>query len=430
MEDLCRTCSGKSDPETARNLFDTSSTLLKHIYTLTNMVLKDDVDFPRFICQQCQHDLQIAIDFRRVCLEAQELLQLKKKKVDDSGLEAWIEEEEDSLTTTSHITNHTQKSPSPTYHTEDELGVGQREADFLNGRQASATEQISVVLVEELDDKDSAVLDENQEVSNSVELQSIICESIIDNSEDFESIDICCSNCGLSFGSLEELRTHKYQLHDVSFDTRFVCDHCGEGFRSVSGLTRHCNVVNLPLTHKCVKCPLKFPNTILLECHEERCNAPVDARLVCHICGKQLASTSNLKNHLVRHMGTRSHKCSVCDASFAIASELTVHMKCHSLERPYTCRYDCGKTFRYCSARSIHERIHMDESKRPYRCEFCPKAFVTPSDCRSHQKYHTLSRNFSCEPCRMHFKLMRHYNLHIKSNTHKAVVMRVKAQKQ
>lgn len=137
---------------------------------------------------------------------------------------------------------------------------------------------------------------------------------------------------------------------------RFTCGHCGEGFRSASGLSRHCNVANLPLTHSCDNCPLKFPNAILLETHKERCNAPPDARLICHICGKQLANTSNLKNHLVRHMGTRSHKCSECDAAFALPSELNVHKKSHSSERPYACRYDCGKSFRYCSARSIHER--------------------------------------------------------------------------
>ncbi|KAH8313458.1 hypothetical protein KR067_006357 [Drosophila pandora] len=427
MEDMCRTCTGKSYPETAKNLFDTSSPLLNHIYTLTNIVLKDDVDFPRFICQQCQHDLQIAIDFRRVCLEAQEILELKKTKVDDSGLEAWIEEDDSLPAIPDKDTIEVQKSLI--YHTEDELGEEQSVVRFPNVRQTSTTEQISVVLLEQLDDKDNAVLDESLDVRNSDEIRSI-SESIIETSDDFEAVDISCSNCGVGFSSLEQLRTHKYQLHDVSFDTRFTCGHCGEGFRSASGLSRHCNVANLPLTHNCDNCPLKFPNAILLETHKERCNAPPDARLICHVCGKQLANTSNLKNHLVRHMGTRSHKCSECDAAFALPSELNVHMKSHSSERPYSCRYDCGKTFRYCSARSIHERIHMDESKRPYRCEFCPKAFVTPSDCRTHQKYHTLSRNHSCDPCRMRFKTIKHYNHHLKSNTHKTVVMRAKAKNQ
>lgn len=179
--------------------------------------LKDDVDFPRFICQQCQHDLQIAIDFRRVCLEAQELLELKKKKVDDSGLEAWIEEDDPSTAISDKDTNQAQRSPI--YHTADELGEEQRLARFSNERQTSATEQISVVLLEELDAKNNEDLDESLEVSNSAELQSIP-DSIIETCDDFETVDISCSNCGVGFSSLDELRTHKYQLHDVSFDTR------------------------------------------------------------------------------------------------------------------------------------------------------------------------------------------------------------------
>lgn len=179
--------------------------------------LKDDVDFPRFICQQCQHDLQIAIDFRRVCLEAQEILELKKTKVDDSGLEAWIEEDNSLPAIPDKDTVQVQKSLI--YHTEDELGEEKSVVRFSNERQTSATEQISVVLLEQMDDKDNAVLDESLDVSNSVEMCSIP-ESIIETSDDFEAVDISCSNCGVGFSSLEELRTHKYQLHDVSFHTR------------------------------------------------------------------------------------------------------------------------------------------------------------------------------------------------------------------
>jgi len=115
-------------------------------------------------------------------------------------------------------------------------------------------------------------------------------------------------------------------------------------------------MLDLPLTHTCTKCRQKSYNKILLEIHEERCQKPPAAEHVCHICGKRLTTSFNLKNHLVRHTGTRPHKCDQCDSSFAVAAELSSHRKTHTTERPYTCRYNCGKTFRFCSARSMHER--------------------------------------------------------------------------
>lgn len=35
-----------------------------------------------------------------------------------------------------------------------------------------------------------------------------------------ETTDYTCSNCGLAFDNAEELQTHKYQLHDVSPNTK------------------------------------------------------------------------------------------------------------------------------------------------------------------------------------------------------------------
>ncbi|KAH8346648.1 hypothetical protein KR084_007412 [Drosophila pseudotakahashii] len=427
MRYICRTCSRMADPAAAKNLFEpSSSSVLRQIETLTSLQLKEDDKLPRFMCQECQHDLQIAIDFRRVCIEAQELLELQLRQVEkeeeafESLAEQWLDDCPQDLTPL--LKDEYALDPEPHDGDIEEIELLAK-TEFRDEFQ----KEDSPLVVAELA-TDSQLSDENFDLllSPQPEPPSPQASEDIDNPD---SSSHTCSKCGLDFDNVDELTLHKYHLHDVPPNTKFVCDHCSEGFRSAAALTRHCNMLDLPKTHPCTKCSNKFHNQILLETHEERCQKPPDGHHVCHICGKRLTTAFNLKNHLVRHAGTRPHKCDQCDSSFAAAAELSSHRKTHTTERPYACRYDCGKTFRFCSARSMHERVHMDASKRIYQCEYCPKSYVTPSDCRAHQKYHNLGRDHKCDICRISFKTVKHYKSHLKSNAHKTLEARAKSTK-
>lgn len=51
---------------------------------------------------------------------------------------------------------------------------------------------------------------------------------------------------------------------------------------------------------------------------------------------------------------------------------------------PFQCM-DCGKSFRWSSRLTHHQRSHNNE--RPYRCNLCPKAFKGSSALLYHQRY-------------------------------------------
>ncbi|KAH8347360.1 hypothetical protein KR059_009832 [Drosophila kikkawai] len=401
MRDICRTCSQEADPGAASNLFEPSSaSLLVQIEDLTNILLQDGDNLPKLICQNCQLDLKIATHFRRVCIEAQEQLQhqLDRGKDEEEYEYPWIdspeeevvkEEAQDDIAESEYLT--------PEYVIVDAL-LGVPEPQLSN-------ETLEVIHVE------PAHSQENKSIGSP------------------DSPNHTCSNCGLGFDDAEELRMHKYQLHDVSPNTKFVCDHCDEGFRSAAAMSKHCQLFNLPCTHECDKCKAKFHNQILLDTHIEVCQKRDEAKHVCHICGKRLSSVFILKSHILRHSGARPHKCQQCDASFAVGSALKTHMKTHSSERSYVCRYNCGKSFRFSSARSTHERIHMDDSKRIHHCEYCPKSFVTPSACRAHQNLHNSARDYRCDTCLIGFRQLKHYQSHLKCNSHKVLEARAAAAK-
>ncbi|KAH8251623.1 hypothetical protein KR038_003056 [Drosophila bunnanda] len=425
MGGMCRTCSQEADPATANNLFDPpNASLLVQIEDLTNIMLQDDDNLPKMICQNCQLDLKIATDFRRVCIEAQELLELQVNR-------AKAEVELEAQSTDGSLSDVILCPP------EDVIDFLPEAQDDIAEISEEPTE--SEYLTPSLTLDEYATVDCPDDVPephlSGETLGGINVEPTYNDSQGNETIDshdstnYTCSNCGLGFDDAGELRTHKYQLHDVSPNTKFVCDHCEEGFRSAAALSKHCNVLKLPCIHECVKCTAKFHNKILLATHSEVCQKPTDGRHVCHICGKRLSSAFILKSHLVRHSGERPHKCHQCDAAFAIGAELKTHMKTHSSERSYVCRYNCGKAFRFSSARSTHERIHMDDSKRIHHCEYCPKSFVTPSACRAHQKQHSLDRDHRCDTCHISFRQRKHYQNHLKSNTHKVLEARAAAAK-
>ncbi|XP_020799795.1 zinc finger protein 333 [Drosophila serrata] len=420
MGDICRTCSQEADPATANNLFDPSSaSLLVQIEDLTHIMLQNDDNLPKWICQNCLLDLKIATDFRRVCIEAQELLQLQgdRAKAEENGEGQWID---------GALSDGILCPP------EDVINFVPEVQDDLS--EISKKPQESEYLTPSLVLDEYATIDCSAETQFSDEtLEEINVESTYNDSNEIETIyspdstNYTCSNCGLGFDDAEELRTHKYQLHDVSTDTKFVCDHCEEGFRTAAELAKHCNLLKHPCIHECVKCTAKFHSKILLDTHSEVCQLSTIGNKVCHICGKRLSSAFVLKTHLLRHSGKRPHKCSQCDAAFTVAAELKTHMNTHSSERSFVCRYNCGKSFRFSSARSSHERIHMDDSKRIYYCEYCPKSFVTPSACRAHQKQHSSDGDHRCDTCHISFRQRKHYQNHLKSNTHKVLEARAAA---
>ena len=61
-------------------------------------------------------------------------------------------------------------------------------------------------------------------------------------------------------------------------------------------------------------------------------------------------------------------------------------------DHPFQCM-DCGKSFRWSSRLTHHQRSHNNE--RPYRCNLCPKAFKGSSALLYHQRY-TLSYYTYC----------------------------------
>ncbi|XP_056632872.1 zinc finger protein 430-like [Diorhabda sublineata] len=132
------------------------------------------------------------------------------------------------------------------------------------------------------------------------------------------------------------------------------------------------------------KCPIckkyfRRMKTHLLK-HEILNKAP-EERLFCTLCHKVFNTQSNLLIHMRSHSGDRPHICEVCNKSFSQSCNLVNHMRVHTGEKPFKCPH-CDRAFTQSGNLNNHIRLHTDE--KPFKCHFCDKAFVQSGNLSSH----------------------------------------------
>lgn len=146
-----------------------------------------------------------------------------------------------------------------------------------------------------------------------------------------------CSICCKSYPTLNAANRHQRLVHDK----KHQCSYCNERFASKWHLTRHQRKHGLVLEngegHKCGVCDKVLSDRRSLETHIKLQHEARAKEFVCRHCKKRFAKRTALEIHTASHLkrGERcdAFKCSLCDQTFTLKSNLTKHnTKYHARE--------------------------------------------------------------------------------------------------
>eukprot|EP00057_Strongylocentrotus_purpuratus_P023794 XP_011678268.1 PREDICTED: histone-lysine N-methyltransferase PRDM9 isoform X1 [Strongylocentrotus purpuratus] len=249
-----------------------------------------------------------------------------------------------------------------------------------------------------------------------------------------------CGTCEKMFPSCGRLKAHEL-FHE--YNQEHMCPLCGKGQTNAQALTKHMTTHESKL-HKCKKCTRKFKSETALSKHEREAHG-----YRCQFCLERFTRKNECMKHEQTHQAFKSlqsdtketpaektetsqpmtdeakdmlgktsnyylkkrpYKCRFCPKRYISRCSARDHEKeAHTKEGSYKCSH-CPRVFT--SERRLIEHLISHEQKGFYQCTLCPKSFGSESALSNHQGEHTGLKPFKCEICGRGFRVKNHFHAH------------------
>lgn len=164
-----------------------------------------------------------------------------------------------------------------------------------------------------------------------------------------------CTKCGETFENLRLRANHMSTVHKPKL--RYRCIYCKEKFKEYNERQKHLlKFHNKKREHACHLCPSVFNSFNQRTRHIQYVHLKVKP-FQCPVCPYRSSTAALMRNHAVKHDGTRKFQCDVCSRSYARIKTLREHMRIHINDRRFSCEF-CTSTFvQKCTMKS-HIRTH------------------------------------------------------------------------
>lgn len=245
--------------------------------------------------------------------------------------------------------------------------------------------------------------------------------------ESQNGIDVAvpCNKCNKIFLNSKALRVHQRISH-IPDERKCACSLCGSKFTRYCNMYKHMRTFHGPDSvtlmrkpaegdnvYECDKCPKKYSRKKSLRYHIR----------TKHLLTKEDNSNNSQNSSKMKiKAADKGSLCPICGSSFTSKTQLTVHIRRHTGERPFKCDL-CERAFLLVTQLNSHKRIHTGE--KPYKCQMCSKAFRVSDHLRQHMRSHTDERPYKCAQCERSFKYSQDLSKHLRSNRNERLYGRV-----
>lgn len=204
-----------------------------------------------------------------------------------------------------------------------------------------------------------------------------------------------CGHCGIKKSEID-MKIHLLFFHTMSIECP-IENRVFEGNKQIRLFivhlkNKHPEIFDKAVEYICTYCNANFPSMFERLAHMKICDSK---KFICTShCGKRFKTEWLLNRHIqVIQDGDDRFRCSLCNKSCLSKSDLQIHMRSHTNERPYVCSI-CDKAFKTSANRSSHMDIHREE--KVHECNICLEKFQTRPILRKHKKKHDLEYQSQC----------------------------------